>query len=497
MQTQGKTQLVFWGSKGLGILVMILVLLSSSGAVVQQKPFRKRPPAIEEAEKRADPDDWVPAVLDETELTIVPGERSGTIAPLLGVNAGPSPSGEQGNADLTRQFKMTRITAVRTHDFYGPFDLSRLFPDLGAPPGDPASYRFAPSDEVFQAILRSGCSVYLRLGDSYNDVRVPRTPAERKNLADAAVEVVRHFRQLGANRNSPPLLAVEIGNEPDLNHFWPPGLEDFQDFFIEVFLSLKKQFPDLKIGGPGFAMLSYKLPREALKARRFLESLRERSVRPDFLSFHIYSNHPAEYYDAPNRFREMAEQAGWGNIEEHVTEWNVMRRPADPELITGKKAASYFTAFWIAMQMAGVRQAYVYRANDTSPDFDLFYGIFYADGRPKPSAAAFRLWSKFCDYPNRITLRTGKKVIDAPPHPSRKPSPFWLLGAENAEGKKSFLFANISAQDLTIRFSEEFRFSKLKVSEIRSPETAVRESVVPGGAIVVPSYGVMLLEEAD
>jgi len=39
-----------------------------------------------------------------------------------------------------------------------------------------------------------------------------------------------------------------------------------------------------------------------------------------------------------------------------------------------------------------------YPGKETGPGFGLFYGIFLADGRPQPSAAAFKLWSQFSNY---------------------------------------------------------------------------------------------------
>lgn len=127
---------------------------------------------------------------------------------------------------------------------------------------------------------------------------------------------------------------------------------DFEEFFMETFRALKRSFPELKIGGPGFAFLSYRLPEARQKARCFLRGLAEKSVQPDSLSLHIYSNHPAEYYVAVQSFRRMAAEAGFRTAEFHVTKWNAEHRPADAALITGEKAASYATAFWIALQLA-------------------------------------------------------------------------------------------------------------------------------------------------
>jgi len=470
--------------------------LTSSGIWLkdqEREPPRKKPAELREGQRVLNPDDYAPVYLPTDELTISAGKKEGVIQPLLGINAGPAPSGERSNADLTKQYQLFGIRSVRTHDFYGPFDLSQIYPDINAPPENPLSYNFSASDEIFQRIIKAGCTVYLRLGDSYNNVRIPRTPKERTHLSRAAVEVVRHYAEM-ARQWKAPLRYVEIWNEPDLNRFWPAGMQDFQAFFIETFLALKTEFPEIKIGGPGLAVLSYKMPSAKQRAVRFLEALKENSLSPDFLSFHLYSNHPHEFFEVVKYYRSLLEKIGIRNCELHITEWNTERKPADASLITGEKAAAYFTAFWIALQRAEVDQSFVYRGTDTSPNFDLFYGIFYADGRPKPSAVAFKLWSWFSTYHHKIHLQTGIPVIDSDPRAEAKPSPLWLIAAEKETGETSVLVANISSREYKITLDKSFGFKSLKISEIKSANPEIKQYQWGERRVAVPAYSVLLIE---
>ncbi|MGQ9471545.1 MAG: GH39 family glycosyl hydrolase [Candidatus Aminicenantales bacterium] len=460
----------------------------------KREPPKKRPREIPEAQKVLNPEDYAPVYIPVDELTISIGKKEGFIRPLLGVNAGPAPSGEKGNADLSEQYQLFGIRAVRTHDFYGPFDLSQIYPDINAPPENPASYDFSASDQVYQKIIQAGCTVYLRVGDSFNNVRIPRNPKERNHLSQAAVEVVKHYQEMARQSKALPIKYIEIWNEPDLNRFWPAGMQDFQEFYIETFIALKKEFPEIKIGGPGLAVLSSKMPAAKQKAARFLERLKENSISPDFLSFHLYSNNPNKFFDVVRYYRSLLERTGIRKSELHITEWNTERKPADASLITGEKAASYFTACWIALQRAEVDQSFIYRGTDTSPNYDLFYGIFRADGRPKPSALAFRLWSQFSTYPKKINLCTGIPVIDSEPRPETKPSPLWLLGAEKEKGETAVLLANISSQEYKIALDESFLFRTLKLSEIKSANPEIREYRWGERKIIAPAHSVLLIE---
>lgn len=112
-----------------------------------------------------------------------------TIRSLQWVNAGPYPSGEAGNANLKEQYRRIGVTLVRIHDFYGPLNMSQMYPDRKADPNLPSSYHFTESDIRFREIVDHGFEPYFRLGDSWNDVRPP-SKSERNNWIQAAIHVV-------------------------------------------------------------------------------------------------------------------------------------------------------------------------------------------------------------------------------------------------------------------------------------------------------------------
>jgi len=89
-------------------------------------------------------------------LMIGASDPSDPIAPLLGVNAGPRPSGDDGNADLTDRYRALGVTHVRTHDYYEKLDVHVMYPDHTADPSRRASFDLADSDVYWQGILDSG-----------------------------------------------------------------------------------------------------------------------------------------------------------------------------------------------------------------------------------------------------------------------------------------------------------------------------------------------------
>jgi len=405
------------------------------------------------------------------------------VKPLLGINAGPIPSGEPQNADLTDQYRWAGIRAVRTQDFYGPLDLSVMYPDLGADPERQGSYDFASSDKAFAAILQAGIEPYLRLGDSYNNARVPANGRELENYTRAAVKVVQHYRQGAMDGFQGRFRYVEIGNEPDNRRFWPARYEDFFPFFAGVFRQLKQSMPGLKIGGPGFVVASYKIPAQREKVARFLGYLESHGITPDFISFHLYSDDPAEYYDIVQFYRREAKKHGMEKAELHISEWNT--ETGGLAVRIGRKAAPYVTACWIALQEAGADASHLFRGTDTNIDHPGFYGIFYADGRKKPAANAFHLWSKMARFSERLEVRTGEELLDALPSVSGSLKPLWLLAGRDRDGNMGVLLANIGPQFIAYDLALPKPVGQIEVLTLDSPEGEIIADQNKGGTSLV------------
>jgi len=439
-----------------------------------------------------------PARLDQKLITIVVGGVFGQIKPLLGVNAGPAPSGEAGNAELSEQYRWAGVNAVRTHDLYGPLDLSVIYPDINADPADPASYDFKSSDAAFAAIVDAGLEPYLRLGDSYNNVRIPCNDRERKNLVSAAAFVVRHYRQKAMNGLKAPLRYVEIGNEPDNKKFWPAGFDDFWPFFAGTFSILKKEFPGLKIGGPGFVVATYKIPSAREKIVRFFDYLHGRGIVLDFVSFHLYSNDPSEYYDLVAFYRETARKAGQGGAELHITEWNTEREKHGVRGVRGvrlgnSKDAPFQTAAWIALQEAGTDASYLYRGNDTNINSPNFFGIFYADGRNKPAANAFHLWGLMARFSHKLVLSTGVDLLDREPSLTGSLKPLWILAGRDNTGSVALLLSNIGSEPITYQLSLPAGATAAEIKELSVSERELKSYTASGPSFVINPFTVQFV----
>jgi hypothetical protein len=436
-----------------------------------------------------------PATLTATHLRITLGKPLGTMKPLLGINAGPAPSGEPGNADLTEQYRWAGVREVRSQDFYGPLDLSVMYPDLRADPDAAASYSFAASDKVFAAITGAGAEPYLRLGDSYNNARIPANRQEAANYAKAAVKVTEHYRRGAMNGFNARFRYVEIGNEPDNRRFWPGRFEDFFPVFVDTFKGLKRSLPDLKVGGPGFVVASYKVPAQRGNVSRFLACLREAGVQPDFISFHLYSDDPAEYFDMVQFYRAEAKKYGMEKAELHISEWNT--EEGGLAVRVGPLAAPLVTACWIALQQAGADASLLFRGTDTNRDNPGFYGIFFADGKRKPAAYAFQLWSRMAAYPERIEAQTGDALLDGQPGTQGPLKPVWLLAGRNPRGDVALLIANIGPQRLTYELAPADTRGKIKLVEFADPrQEFVEREPAAGDPLILAPFSMQFVTSA-
>lgn len=364
------------------------------------------------------------------------------LRPLLGINIGPLPAGEAPhNADLTAAYHQIGVTLIRTHDFYGPLDMAVMYPDRRRDPADPQSYDFSASDRVWQAMVTGGFEPYLRLGDSWNNATPPANEQERAHWVRAAVEVVRHYRAGQWNGFTTPFRYVEIWNEPDNQQFWPrPHTpQDYFQLYVETARALKQAFPDLQVGGPGLTQAGVFAPHGARWLREFLGYLRQQDAPLDFFSWHLYANEPEQWVTAARFYRAELAAQGFGETPMHVTEWNTEVRPGSQinettlALRTGGQGAAILTAAWIAMQQEGIAEATIYRGPDPDVNMPIFYGLFYADGRPKRSALAFSLWAQLSAYPQRL-------AVTATPTGT-----LWLLAGQNAAGERALLMANPTA----------------------------------------------------
>lgn len=425
----------------------------------------------------------------EIRLTI--GAPDGVIRPLLGVNTGPRMlSRGGGERDFTEAFRQLGALQIRTHDFYGPLDMSTMYPDDRADPRRPTSFRFEDSDRFFDAIVQGGFEPYLRLGDSWNaDERYPRvrrrSPAHPANWAEAAVAVVRHYEARSEGR----LRYVEIWNEPDLRQFWDASPEEFFDLYARTAKAVKSAFPRLKVGGPAFAYAAYALPPHREMVRAFLEYQRRARAPLDFLSWHIYSNDPKEYAEAARFYRQSLDRHGFTEAESHVTEFHTdERRPVRGlptiALRAGAPGAAILTGGWIALQRQNVAAAFVYRGADPDNAKPDFYGLLSGGEMSKKTALAFSLWGKMAECRERLAVSSSEGV-----------GATFALAGRTADGEIRLLIANASDRPVRWRVAapEGRRIAELSIEEVGERSAHIRRWRTTDAGTEAPPDSVQLV----
>lgn len=420
--------------------LLLILMLACNLTTVSTPPPGQTPVPATAPHATENPPTATPLCQPEVDVALS-GVADDRIRPLLGVNVGPLPAGnDPANADLTDAYHQIGVTLIRTHDFYGPLDMAVMYPNQTRDPANPQSYDFRESDRVWQAIVEGGFEPYLRLGDSWNNAKPPANAQERANWVRAAVEVVRHYRQGQWNGFATPLRYVEIWNEPDNQQFWPKPHtpQEYFQLYVETAQALKQAFPDLLVGGPGVTPAGAFTPRGQEWTRSFLAYVRQHNAPLDFFSWHIYSNDPSGWISAAQFYRGELDTFGFQATAMHVTEWNTDIHQIEDNrtemlaLRTGGKGASILTAAWIAMQQSGIAVSTFYRGSDPSTDAVEFYGLFYANGNPKRIALAFSLWSQMTAHPQQVTASATPQTR------------LWLLAGQNEAGEIALLVANPS-----------------------------------------------------
>ena len=350
-------------------------------------------------------------------------ETNGMVQQLAQINCGPLPVvGKDGNT-LTQQYQDTGMSAVRTHDFFGPTDMSTIFPDFAADPDLVESYHFDTSDVQIKAIVDGNFQVLFRLGESATAPENIRhnPPSDSAKWAQIAKHIVMHYNDGWASGFAYNITYWEIWNEPDLGNFSP---EQYYELYQTTAQVLKDYNPALKVGGPATSQVS---DNKEPWARGFIEFVATNNVPLDFYSWHTYANSPADLYSDGRAFRDLLDEFGRTGTESINTEWNIwiLEPQRDKDNL---KNAAFTASSLIAMHDAGVDAAFRYRGSQDFSrlarlvGFDL--SLFTLDGTYKTPALAY--------FAMNIVQKTSPIRLSTPE--MNGSGPITWIGGKSADG---------------------------------------------------------------
>ena len=367
-------------------------------------------------------------------LTVDFAAAQGELRALHGINKGPLSA--NGLIDVTEAQKRLRVPSTRLHDCHHPnpaiVDVHAVFPNLEADPSLPMSYDFRATDEYIAAVRVTGAEVIYRLGESIEHQSVKRhvhPPRDPARWAAVCAGIVRHYNEGWAGGFRYGIRYWEIWNEPENRPvMWTGTDAQFLALYRVTARTLRKEFPEIKIGGPGFGYYG-KFDGKELQPSEFcaafLDICRSEKLPLDFFSWHCYTDNPSELAARARAVRRVLDARGFTQTESHLNEWNylpgnswdVLSRKAAPEVrqrgveqMAGAAGGAFLVVSLIELQDAPVDVCNFYHGETG------IFGLFTEVGAPTRNYFAMLAFARLLDTPRRVRTTgavPGKLAIAA------------------------------------------------------------------------------------
>lgn len=338
------------------------------------------------------------------QLEVDVGRQVGRLRNLNQTNRGPLAETRSGSTvDFSARLAQAGVTAIRSHDVLTAYDMRVLFPDPGADPSSPSSYRFASTDEAIRQAQAGGFEVFFRLGESYGGPKSPRMTSAK--WAEVVRRVVEHVNGGFASGLGAGVRYWEIWNEPNGPLFWSGSAEEFYDLFVRAALAIKQADSSACVGGPGMAGHT-----DERWLRGLLRAARAAGAPLDFISWHIYHmGSPFSLARAQRQLRALADEEGFATAEVVLTEWNLAGGACEAlgcrPYLKGAYNAAHLVAALSHLQDTDLPLAFRYRTDGVEA-----FGLF-GDGVTEPAwgrtGLAFRLLAKLYETPVRLAAQGG------------------------------------------------------------------------------------------
>lgn len=342
--------------------------------------------------------------------------------PLHGLNKGPLAA--NGLVDLTEAHRQLRPPWTRLHDCHHPnpdvVDLHAVFPNPNADPQSPASYDFRATDQYLAAVRATGAQIIYRLGESIEHQPIKRhvhPPADPARWAAACAGIVRHYNQGWAGGFHWDIRYWEIWNEPENRPVMWTGTDgQFLELYRVTARRLRAEFPDIRIGGPGFGYcgpFDGTTLRPSALCAAFLELCQREKLPLDFFSWHCYTDKPGELAARSRAVRRLLDERGFTATESHLNEWNylpdnswdVLSPRAAPELrqraaerMAGADGGAFAVAALLELQDAPVNVCNFYHGETG------LFGLFTEVGAPHRNYHALLAFSRWLQTPRRVRV---------------------------------------------------------------------------------------------
>ena len=327
------------------------------------------------------------------------------------------------------------IPYSRLHDVQGAFgsnryvDIPNIFRDFNADENDPASYDFAFTDALIEAMYQHELKPIFRLGVTIENqchikpLRIipPEDPAKWARICE---HIVRHYNEGWADGFHYGIEYWEIWNEPEngvkgKNQMWTGTPEQYFELYDITAKHLKACFGDtIKVGGYGSCGLYgifYDPQRYGVDLHPvevddkyeksmhrlnfffdFFSYIKEHQSPMDFFSWHSYYNVQKTLIQQEFIQRTLKEY-GYEGLEIHLNEWN---NAHDIKLVGSSYASAGAVAMLCALQNTDLYMGCYY---DTRLFASNYCGAFDVINRvPTPLLYGFKAFGELYLLENQV-----------------------------------------------------------------------------------------------
>ena len=368
---------------------------------------------------------------------------AGALKSFNNVNSGPGKSIAgylDADVDMIRTQDMYQCDYMNYSQFWQNGNINNSFN-----PDDSLQYSWLNCNVKIDSITRFGFSPFFRFGITFfytKDTLFTRPPYDSNHVtfskfSELCKRTVMHFNQGWVGGFSKNIRYWEIWNEPD-GGFWNGDSLSFYKLFREVSDSLKRNYPSLKIGGPG--VLSGSVTTKRAWIPEFLKYCKANNVKMDFFSWHLYSQfNPYAIAIWGDYIRTLLDNAGYTSTESIISEMNIdLGQTGNPNLNTPKGAA-YIASALISAQFGKIDKILLYRGEGI---MNMFYDDSLGTANYTWNGLGLRAYSLlYKNTPNRVEA-TGSDIITTEQSSKRDTTNFMILAGRSDDSKSCYIMVS-------------------------------------------------------
>lgn len=244
---------------------------------------------------------------------------------ILGINNLPRAGHRRAlKTDLPR-FEALHFKHIRFHDATldnAPqrlVDISAIFPLFHLDETVEQNYFFSQTDDYMRSIEHSDAEIDFRLGETIDHsgcFRLIGVPADIDKWAQICRHIIGHYKNGEMHGMHLNIKRISVWEEPNNAMLLQGTVEQYAEMFCALYCVIKKDFPDIMVGGPTSTMEGVSF------LDRFLGLCKEKGITPDFVSgtYYVRSLKELHQYLAPNL--EIMKSYGLTDTPYVLAEWH-------------------------------------------------------------------------------------------------------------------------------------------------------------------------------